>query len=252
MRTETRSKLIASLSLLAAASASALAVTASSTPAAAQFICVGNSTGAAVPAASADGAGANAAGSPSNVACGALPNASGGANSLNTAIGDIANASGGARARATSAAEIGDANTIYRLAGIPSAASLAAQVGPTSLVTTDANGNLAATPLAGVASAASVAALSNSVTGLQQYAIDSRREARQGIAGAMAMATAPLPSAPGRLTYIANGATFRGEFAAGGSIAYRLDTAHPLALTGGASIAGGGNIGVRAGIMGEL
>ena len=65
----------------------------------------------------------------------------------------------------------------------------------------------------------------------------------------MAMATAPLPSAPGRLTYIANGATFRGEFAAG---AYWLDIAHPLALTGGASIADGGNIGVRAGIMGEL
>jgi hypothetical protein len=68
----------------------------------------------------------------------------------------------------------------------------------------------------------------------------------------MAMATASLPSAPGRLTYIANGATFRGEFAAGGSIAYWLDIAHPLALTGGASIADGGNIGVRAGIMGEL
>ena len=145
--------------------------------------------------------------------------------------------------------------------GIASAASLAAQVGPTNFVTTDSSGNLAASPFgpASFASAASVAALGTQVAGLQaglsalnQYAIDSRREARQGIAGAMAMATAPLPSAPGRLTYIANGATFRGEFAAGGSIAYRLDTAHPLALTGGASIAGGGNIGVRAGIMGEL
>jgi hypothetical protein len=48
------------------------------------------------------------------------------------------------------------------------------------------------------------------------------------------------------------GATFRGEFAAGGSLAYRLDTAHLLALTDGASFVGGGNIGVRAGIMGEL
>ena len=48
------------------------------------------------------------------------------------------------------------------------------------------------------------------------------------------------------------GATFRGEFAAGGSLAYRLDAAHPLAFTGGAGIVAGGNIGVRAGMIGEL
>jgi hypothetical protein len=65
----------------------------------------------------------------------------------------------------------------------------------------DANGNLAATPLSGFPSAGSVAALSTIVSGLQadltsltQYAIDSRREARRGIASAMAMATAPLRS----------------------------------------------------------
>jgi autotransporter adhesin len=94
--------------------------------------------------------------------------------------------------------------------------------------------------------------LASTVSNLQQFAIDTRREERRGIAGAMAMSTAPLPSAPGKLTYVANGATFRGEFAAGGSLAYRLDTAAPLAITGGASISGGGNFGLRAGIMGEL
>src|SRR6516164_7973673 len=61
-------------------------------PAAAQFVCVGNATGATVPPATADGASANAAGAP-NVACGNAANASG-TNSLNSAIGVGANASG--------------------------------------------------------------------------------------------------------------------------------------------------------------
>ncbi len=45
----------------------------------------------------------------------------------------------------------------------------------------------------------------------------------------MALASAPLPSAPGRLTYVLNGATFRGAYAVGGSVAYRLDTDRPIA-----------------------
>jgi hypothetical protein len=75
----------------------------------AQFICVGNSTGATVPPATADGAGATATGAPDNFACGqnAAANgtnanntavgslaAAGGNNSFNTALGSIANASG--------------------------------------------------------------------------------------------------------------------------------------------------------------
>ena len=64
-----------------------------SRPAAAQFICVGNATGALVPPGTADGAGATAAGSGNNVACGPFANASGD-NAVNTAIGLQANASG--------------------------------------------------------------------------------------------------------------------------------------------------------------
>jgi trimeric autotransporter adhesin len=58
----------------------------------AQFVCVGNATGATVPPGTADGAGATAAGG-GNVACGTNANASGGIGS--TAIGNAANASGG-------------------------------------------------------------------------------------------------------------------------------------------------------------
>jgi trimeric autotransporter adhesin len=124
---------------------------------------------------------------------------------------------------------IGTAANTYTLPGLASAASLAAQVGPTNFITTDANGNLAASPF-GTGSFASAGSVRPSPPppracrrGLALFSntqSTGRREARQGIAGAMAIATAPLPSAPGRLTYIANGATFPGEFAAGGSIAY--------------------------------
>ena len=64
-----------------------------SPPAQAQFVCVGNATGAAVPPGTADGAGANAGGSALNVACGLNANASGNA-SNNTATGSFASANG--------------------------------------------------------------------------------------------------------------------------------------------------------------
>src|SRR5882724_4956498 len=67
-------------------------------PAEAQFVCLGNATGAAVgnglPDTNADGAGATASGTTSaNLACGQNANASGN-NSANTATGFLANASG--------------------------------------------------------------------------------------------------------------------------------------------------------------
>ena len=51
----------------------------------------------------------------------------------------------GASATAANQMAFGTASNTYRMPGITSAASLAAQSGPTSFVTTDANGNLAAT-----------------------------------------------------------------------------------------------------------
>ncbi|WP_164712493.1 beta strand repeat-containing protein [Methylobacterium currus] len=149
---------------------------------------------------------------------------------------------------------IGSATQTYTLAGLASAQSLAAQTGATAFVTTDASGNLAASSIG----PNTIAALDGRVSGLEaglgslsRYAVESRKEARRGIASAMALASASLPSAPGRLSYVLNGATFRGEYAVGGSVAYRLDINRPVAVTLG--VAGGaGNVGARIGIMGEL
>ncbi len=149
---------------------------------------------------------------------------------------------------------IGSATQTYTLAGLASVQSMAAQTGATAFVSTDASGNLAASSIG----PSTIAALDGRVSGLEaglgslsRYAVESRKEARRGIASAMALASAPIPSAPGRLTYVLNGATFRGEYAVGGSVAYRLDTNRPIAVTVG--VAGGaGNVGARIGIMGEL
>ena len=63
---------------------------------------------------------------------------------------------------------------------------------------------------------------------------------------------APMPSNPGGISYAANGATFRGEYAVGGSLMYRLNTQTPMALSVGASFAGNKNNGARIGISGEF
>ena len=49
-----------------------------------------------------------------------------------------------------------------------------------------------------------------------------------------------------------NGAAFRGEFAFGGSLAYRLNTQVAMALTGGYSYGGDNSHGVRVGLAGKF
>jgi len=186
---------------------------------------------------------------------------SGGANSIAFGQGasaqqsnTIAIGTGVSTSRANQVA-IGSAGQTYTLAGVASTQSAAAQNGPTNFVTSDASGNLA-TSSYGPASLASmdgrITNLEAGVAAVSQYAYDTRREARQGVAAAMAMASAPLPSAPGKLSYVFNGASYLGEYAMGGSLAYRLGTDLPLAVTAGVSAGGGGDVGVRLGIMGEL
>ena len=75
---------------------------------------------------------------------------------------------------------------------------------------------------------------------------------RQGIASAVAIAGAPMPSAPGRVAYAINGAAFRGEVAVGGSMTYRLNTTAPMALGVGFSYAGNRNNAARVGLSGEF
>ena len=79
-----------------------------------------------------------------------------------------------------------------------------------------------------------------------------RRDMKQGVASAMAMASAPMPSQPGRIAYAFNGAMFRGEYALGGSLTYRLPTRSPMAVNVGFSYAGNKNNGARVGVAGEF
>jgi hypothetical protein len=137
----------------------------------------------------------------------------------------------GAGARTTTANQVmlGGGGTSVRIGDI--GASTAAQSGPLSLVTVDSSGTL------GV-----------DISTLPRM----RRDARQGVAAAVAIGYAPMPSAPGRTSYAVNVATFRGEQAVGGSITYRLPTADPIAFTAGFSHAGNRNNAARVGIAGEF
>lgn len=180
-----------------------------------------------------------------------------------TAIGSGAHAThsgstvlgAGATSSANNQVTLGAAGTSVRLGDI--AASTAAQSGPLWLVTVDASGTLGR--LTGVATLQELAALQNqqaalsgrldALAGVQE--ID-RRDSRQGIAAAMAIGQAPMPSAPGRTSYVFNLATFRGEQAIGGSVMHRIDTSLPFAVSAGFAYSGNGNNGGRIGVAGEF
>ena len=81
---------------------------------------------------------------------------------------------------------------------------------------------------------------------------EKRTEARQGIAAAIAMTTAPMPSAAGRTSWAGNVGYFKGETAFGGSLAHRFDFDEPLALTAGYAYGGGTSHGFRMGLAGEF
>lgn len=170
-----------------------------------------------------------------------------------TAIGTQAQASGeesvaiGAGAVATRPRQvaIGTAASTYSLPGLTSMASRSAQSGPTQVVTTDAAGNLAALPI-------DLAGLDQRIDGVAAYAREGRREARQGIAAAMAMTAAAMPSRPGRTSWSGNTATYKGEWAAGFAVAHRLDVAMPVAINAGVSLTGNSFGGARMGLSGEF
>ncbi len=87
---------------------------------------------------------------------------------------------------------------------------------------------------------------------LSTFATDARLEARRGIAAAMAMSSAPMPSAPGRTSWTVNAAEFNGEAALGGSIAHRFGSGErPLAVSAGFSHSGRESA-FRVGMSGEF
>jgi hypothetical protein len=107
----------------------------------------------------------------------------------------------GATATAVNQMAFGTASSTYRMPGIASAASLAAQSGPTSFVTTDANGT--------------ITNLTASVSALQAQVNNNDRRLRDGVA--VAMATGGVPAVPQgrRLGMFGNIATYDGHAAGG-------------------------------------
>ena len=178
--------------------------------------------------------GGSLAGAPGDTAIGDDARATG---TNSTALGSRATASfanstavgSGAITTAPNQVSLGGPGTSVRIGDI--AASTAAQSGPVGLATIDGSGTL------GV-----------DLTTLPAL----RREARQGVAAAVAIGNAPMPSAPGRTSYVFNLATFRGEQAVGGSIMHRLPTSTPFAITAGFSYARNRNNAARVGVAGEF
>ena len=230
---------------------------------------------------------ANASGD-SSAALGVLSNASG---AQATAFGRCATASGtnstalgfdskatealstavGARAEWTRSNQVvlGGEGSSVTIGDI--AASDAAQTGAESIVTVDASGTLGIQNLSSrsivrtadlrslAISDAQFAALGNRLDGVEgqvntlfDLASYDRREAQRGVAAAVALSDAPMPSAAGRTSYTANGALFRGEFAVSASLAHRIGDDNPFAVTAGVSYAGGKNTAARVGVAGEF
>jgi autotransporter adhesin len=155
-----------------------------------------------------------------------------------TSLGRSANASAanstaiGAGASATRANQVavGTSSSTYTMAGLNSAASLSAQSGSTRFVTTDSAGNLATSgfgpgsvaELGGQLNALSgrVDQLSTRVDVLTNYAVQTRREARGGIAIGIASAQVRYDDRPGKLSLGAGVGTFKGEAGVAAGLGY--------------------------------
>lgn len=177
----------------------------------------------------------------------------------------------GYNATTTSANQMmfGSSSAIYAMPGLTSNASKAAQNGATQFITTDANGNLAASgygaqDIAGLQTNVSglqtnVAALQNGQAILGQTIYNqgnrinaNQAEARQGIAMAAAMGQAPMPSAPGKTSWKFNNAIYKNAAATSLSIAHRLPTRVPIAVTAGVAIGLRNSALITGGMQGEF
>jgi trimeric autotransporter adhesin len=150
-----------------------------------------------------------------------------------TAIGN------GATTTAANQVSIGTASNTYRMSGITSAASRAAQSGPTSLVTTDANGNLAAAGFSGQ----DISLLQSNVATLQTQ----MRQSFEGTAIAIAMGGSALPSDK-KFAISTNWGTFRGQNAMSLGAQMRLSE-YVVVNSGVAAGFAQGGVGGRAGVI---
>jgi len=240
--------------------AGATALGANSTASGASSLALGNSAVASANAAIAVGLNASATGA-NAIAIGTGATATGsiavgnGASAGNggAAFGDGASATfansaaigPGAVATRANQVAVGTASNTYTLAGISSAASLAAQTGPLKFVTSDANGNLATSSLSvpdvtGLQT--NVALLQGSVGVLQQQ----MRQSFEGTAIAVAMGGSALPSDK-RFAISSNWGTFRGQNA--GSFLAQARVNDYIVLNGGVGFGfAQGGVAGRAGV----
>src|SRR6267378_518791 len=212
----------------------------------------------------ATGAGADAHGdSSANTASGFAANASGagsqniamgfnadahGDGTNNVAIGTFATATGanssalgnGAQATRANQQMFGTASNTYTMAGIATAASRAAQAGPTSIVTSDNAGNLATRSLAdlGLASQSDISALNGRIN-------DVNREARGGIALALAASGLQFDTRPGKVSLSGGYGNFKGQ--SGFAVGLGYAVSESMRFNAAFTAAQQGDIGARVG-----
>jgi hypothetical protein len=140
----------------------------------------------------------------------------------------------------------GTATNTYTMPGIASAASKAAQSGPTEIVTSDAAGNLATTPLSslGIASTADLSAINARLDDLTTRS----NKAFTGVAMAFAMAGVPTLLPGEKVAMTINYGTFEGASGLALNAAFRLTS--NMQLTGGIGYGpdeniAGGRVGLR-------
>jgi autotransporter adhesin len=109
--------------------------------------------------------------------------------------------------------------------GIGSAASKAAQAGPTQVVTADAAGNLATSSLGalGLASASDINAINTQLASLQTQIDTNLREARSGTALALAASGLHYDMRPGKLSVAASYGNFKGLSGLATGMAYAVN-----------------------------
>ncbi len=171
----------------------------------------------------------------------------------------------GAATTAANQVTLGGTGSSVRIGDID--ASTAAQLGPVDAVTVDANGTLGRQSVATAASVDNVRVALNAVAQVstaQFDALSGRVQAidfqldqldddvRSGVAAAMALTDAPMPSQPGKTSYIGKGATFRGEFGFSLGLTQRLNSDQPFAISASVSHAGGNNTGASVAFSGEF
>jgi autotransporter adhesin len=115
----------------------------------------------------------------------------------------------------------------------------ASQSGPVAFVTTDAAGNMATTPFSVNQITDQISVLGAGLQNLSRFAQDSRKEARRGIAAAVAVAPALMPSGRGRTTVNVATSYYRQQMGFGVTVAHRLDVALPVVVQGSYSNGGG-------------